>query len=69
MRTTPVINRQTPPTQGDFGVVTPRKGQRATNLMSVHASSGAVPPFNGRGIRGGVAQLFQHLLYAPLGMK
>jgi hypothetical protein len=34
--------------------------------MSIHAPRGAVPPFNGGGVRGGVAQLVKDLLNAAL---
>src|SRR5581483_1899099 len=67
MWTTPVVDGQAPPAERDFGVIPSRKSQRTANLMSIHASRGAVPPLNGGGIGCGVTQLLQDTLDATLG--
>jgi hypothetical protein len=67
VQTGPVINGQAPPTEGRFGILSPRKSQRAPDRMGIHAASSAVAPFNRRGVWGGVAQLLQATVDAPLG--
>ena len=36
VRAAPVVDGQAPPTEGDFGIITSGKGQRAANLMGAH---------------------------------
>src|SRR5258708_8209346 len=66
MRTTPVIDSQAPPTEGNFRIVAPGKGEGAANLMGAHTSRCPIAPFNRRGIGRGIPQLVKHLLDATL---
>ena len=66
MRTTPVVDGQAPPTEGDFGIVAPSKGQRFANLMGAHAPRRPVAAFNGGRIGRGIAQMVESLLNTTL---
>lgn len=66
MRTTPVVNGDSPPAEAQFLIGALGKGQSFADLRFAHQTSGAIPPFNGRGVRDLVAQFLKGVLDAFL---
>jgi len=59
MRSTSVVNDETSPTQGDFGVCPPQESERPAYLVGIHGAGSAVASLDSRGVRCCVSELFE----------
>src|SRR5258708_35590792 len=67
VRTQPIVDGDSPPTEGKFSLRRTGKGQGYTSLMRAHTTGHPVAPLNGRGIRFSIAQVVKQLMDTSLG--